>query len=114
MGHVVFLKVFFGVTVVVPAFGDVEGAVFFDLWNVGLQAYVADGASGVSAGFHDFVYGIPLVRLEFGSKRQELVKGFLRVVGDTTAFSYGDVVSGDYFVEFCSCGVISQEGLLKI
>ena len=32
MGHVVFLKVFFGVAVVVPTFGDVEGAVFLDLF----------------------------------------------------------------------------------
>ena len=48
MGHVVILKVFFGVAVVVPAFGDVEGAVFF---HAGYVCFPADGVDELNLDF---------------------------------------------------------------
>ena len=64
MGHVVFLKVFFGVAVVVPAFGDVEGAVLFHAVDVGFPADVVDEFSAVARRFQNFINSIPVVWIE--------------------------------------------------
>ena len=64
MGHVVFLKVFFGVAVVVPAFGDVEGAVFFHTSDVGFPADIVDEFSTVARRLQNFINNVPVIWIE--------------------------------------------------